>query len=423
MIKLTTDRLVIRDHIGPDISDLHSLLSDPVAMRFIPDLFSTSLSDSEENLRVAIEEAASGNRSKYFFAITKEEKYIGEIGFTILENTHAFSVAELGYFIKPEFWGKGYVTEAARAVLDFAFDVVGVTKIITGCNAKNIASERIMNKLGMIKTDHLQAHSLLEGEWCDRVCYELIGKIYRHIKDRIKVQNETGKSAAHVYQFYTNEDSIFLKIDHTGSELNREVAIINWLTGKLPIPEVIEAFSMGDRTYLLMKAVQGQMVKSAIKAHSPESIVKALANGVNRLHSIDVTDCPFENTLDMKLTSARKLLENNQISTEDWEENTLFESPEALLEYLENNRPEEELVFTHGDYTKENIFIEGPEVTGFIDLGRAGIADQWQDLALCIRTLRKLYKSETLIALFLKIIEIPLDEKKLDYYIMLDELF
>ena len=52
-----------------------------------------------------------------------------------------------------------------------------------------------------------------------------------------------------------------------------------------------------------------------------------------------------------------------------------------------NNQPKEELVFTHGDYCLPNSFIKDNKTVGFIDLGNAGIADKWQDLALCIRSL------------------------------------
>ena len=58
--------------------------------------------------------------------IKKEtEDYVGAVGFTILEKNDFGGNAELGYFILKDFWGKGYATEAAQRVIDFAFQVVG----------------------------------------------------------------------------------------------------------------------------------------------------------------------------------------------------------------------------------------------------------------------------------------------------------
>jgi kanamycin kinase/aminoglycoside 3'-phosphotransferase-3 len=87
------------------------------------------------------------------------------------------------------------------------------------------------------------------------------------------------------------------------------------------------------------------------------------------------------------------------------------------------NKPKEDLVFSHGDYCLPNIFLEGGEITGFIDLGRAGIADKWQDIALAIRSLEYNLKSDKYIDLFFRYLEIEPDYEKIKYYILLDELF
>lgn len=174
MIHIKTERLIIRDHIASDIEAFHSLYTDQRVMHFIPSLLSKSLADSEKSLLNAIAEIDASPRTKYFFAIMRNEQYVGEIGFTLLNTLEEPLTADLGYFIKPEFWGNGYVTEAARAVVAVAFDQVGVNRIISGCNAKNSASESIMKKLGMTQIAHYSQHSLLDGEWCDRVCYEIM---------------------------------------------------------------------------------------------------------------------------------------------------------------------------------------------------------------------------------------------------------
>ena len=104
-----------------------------------------------------------------------------------------------------------------------------------------------------------------------------------------------------------------------------------------------------------------------------------------------------------------------------------FQNPADLLAWLEENRPEEELVFSHGDYCLPNIFIKDGHVSGFIDLGNCGVADKYQDIALCYRSLlhnygEKEYKDFKPEMLFEEL-GIEPDWKKIKYYILLDELF
>lgn len=176
MVKIETDRLIIRDHIEEDIDALHSLLSDEKAMYYLPDLKTDTLDESKENLYEAIKESNLENRTKYFFAIIQKgtNQYIGEIGYTVIIDSSYGKVVNLGYFILPSYWGNGLVTEAARAVIDYAFKESDVIKIETGCVKENIGSEQVMKKVGMTKEAELVKHVLLHSELHDRVEYRLL---------------------------------------------------------------------------------------------------------------------------------------------------------------------------------------------------------------------------------------------------------
>ncbi len=64
-----------------------------------------------------------------------------------------------------------------------------------------------------------------------------------------------------------------------------------------------------------------------------------------------------------------------------------FSDPKELLDWLCSNRPEEDIVFIHGDYCLPNVFLDGDSI-GFIDLDHAGTGDRWADIALCWRSLK-----------------------------------
>lgn len=173
MIQLTTDRLIIRDHVQEDLQALHGLLSNPIAMYYLDDIRTATLDESVLNLETALAENSRLDREKFFFAIIDRQTgaYIGEIGYTIRVRTPEGSIAGLGYFIKPEHWGKGITTEAACAVLRYAFEEGGIVKMETGCIRDNGASQAVMIKLGMMKEADFRMHVWHDGAFKDRVEY------------------------------------------------------------------------------------------------------------------------------------------------------------------------------------------------------------------------------------------------------------
>lgn len=182
MVKLDTNRLIIRDHIDGDIASMHVLLSDEKAMYYLQDIKTNNLDESKQNLYEAIKEAQLENRTKYFFAIIEKEtnEYVGEIGFTVIINSLEGKVVNLGYFILPRYWGRGIVTEAAEAVIEYAFCETNTIKIETGCIKENIGSERVMQKVGMVKEAELKKHVLLYSCLQDRVEYGLLKEEWKH---------------------------------------------------------------------------------------------------------------------------------------------------------------------------------------------------------------------------------------------------
>ena len=145
-------------------------------MRYLPDIRCHTIDDVRKNLETAVQEAHNPHRTKYFFVIETQEnrQFVGEIGFTIICSKATSGIAHLGYFILPEYWGRGYTTEAAFAVINFAFQRLPLHKITTGCFAENTASERVMLKCGMIKEAEFKAHVFHEHTWKDRVEYRLL---------------------------------------------------------------------------------------------------------------------------------------------------------------------------------------------------------------------------------------------------------
>ncbi len=249
--------------------------------------------------------------------------------------------------------------------------------------------------------------------------------INKHLKGLHGVQNKIGCSQASVYRYCSEDMVLYLKIEPKSGELEKEYQNLLWLEGRISVPKVLEWVSEAEYNYLLISEIAGRMLCDDYYLQRPKLAVSLLAEGLRLLWSVDIQACPIHNNLSRKLEVAAENVRNHRVDMSDWEpENDSFSAPEDLLRYLINNQPrEEELVLTHGDYCLPNIFADGNRVTGFIDIGRAGIADQWQDVALCLRSFHHNFNTEEYDNLLLKELSIPLDQEKLDYYILLDELF
>ena len=175
-MRLESDRIRIREYKESDIGSLHSLLTNNKVMTYMPEIRSNSLDDSYKTLYDAILESKMIHRSKYFFAIEEKETstYMGEIGYTTLLESVDGNVVNLGYFILPQCWGNGYVTEAVKLIIDYMFETQNIIKICAGCVADNIASVQVMKKAGMVQESHLVKHMMLDGKLHDRYDYRIL---------------------------------------------------------------------------------------------------------------------------------------------------------------------------------------------------------------------------------------------------------
>lgn len=256
--------------------------------------------------------------------------------------------------------------------------------------------------------------------------------IRKIVKGKEYRENHVGMSDSRVFMF----DDIVLKIQAYSRETDNEYMVCNWISRRIPVPQILAYEVHDEKAYCLMTKVPGEMACDDRYMRDPELLLDIVAEALRLLWSVDAAGCPCDNSLDVKLKTVRYHVENDLVDVENTEPETFgengFASPGKLLEWLENNRPAEELVFTHGDLSLPNILVKNNRVSGFIDLGKMGIADRWQDIAICYRSLKHNfegkynggfpYEGYSPEMLFEKL-GIAAHPDKLRYYILLDELF
>ena len=229
-------------------------------------------------------------------------------------------------------------------------------------------------------------------------------------------------------------DGMVLKIGPHRPDTENSVRMMRWLSGRLPVPEVLAYEEDREHEYVLMSRVRGKMACDSFYLSRPKVLIPLLAEGLRMFWSVDITDCPTRRSLDDELIEARSRVERGQVAVSRAEPGTFgpdgFADPAALLNWLETHRPPMDPVLSHGDFCLPNIYLEGESVSGFIDLGSAGVADRWRDISLCYRSLRhncdgtygSRYPDVRPEQLF-DALGIAPDWEKLRYYILLDELF
>ncbi len=177
-LSLTTDRLILRDMIPADAEALHRIDGNPAVTRYTS-YDPQSLEDVRRNLVERQAEQAARPRVTYDLAVLlkADGAIIGRCGFGVQRPEHR--EAMLWYVFDPPRWGRGYAVEAAKALLAFGFDTLGLHRIWADCDPRNTASCRVAQKLGMTHEGRLRENYYLKGEWCSSEVYAMLEQEWR----------------------------------------------------------------------------------------------------------------------------------------------------------------------------------------------------------------------------------------------------
>ena len=170
---LCTPRLVIRDYTAADIPAAQLNVGDPAYWAY----HATEAASAERIAALiswAIEEQKISPRLNYYLAVTTAQNnhVIGEVVLRMTDQ--ASHQAEIGFGVARTHWGQGYATEAARALLNAAFAHTPLHRIVAQCAPENIASVRVMEKIGMTREGVLRDVAWARGRWWSSAIYSIL---------------------------------------------------------------------------------------------------------------------------------------------------------------------------------------------------------------------------------------------------------
>ena len=167
---LRTPRLLLRPFTpedAPTIQRLAGVAAVANTTLSIPHPYPDGLAETW----IATHEPAYVRRDNVVFAITEQGSLVGAINLR-LEADHYRG--ELGYWIGQPFWGRGYGTEAVRAVIEYGFETLALNRVVARHLRRNPASGRVMQKAGMRREGEQRQHIHKNGRFEDLEYYGIV---------------------------------------------------------------------------------------------------------------------------------------------------------------------------------------------------------------------------------------------------------
>jgi RimJ/RimL family protein N-acetyltransferase len=173
---LETDRLTLRPFVEADLEAMHAIRSDPDVARYLYREPFQTLDETRGFLEQRM--ATPGwEREGDWLSVAAVERESGlTVGDLALHWVSARDqTAEVGFVFDPRHQGKGFATEAARALVDWAFSA-GFHRVIGRTEARNAASARVLEKLGMRLEAHFVENEWVKGEWQSELVFAILDR-------------------------------------------------------------------------------------------------------------------------------------------------------------------------------------------------------------------------------------------------------
>lgn len=173
MRELVTERLRLRAFDPDDVEAVHAYAGDPEVCRFT-DWGPNTPAQSQAFIDDALAASAAGRPDALTWAVTTAGagNLVGACSVAVSSREHRRGV--MGYVLARAHWGHGYATEAAAAVLRFAREDLALERVEATCRPGNVASQRVLRRIGMQQEGLLRSHVLIRGHREDSLLFAAV---------------------------------------------------------------------------------------------------------------------------------------------------------------------------------------------------------------------------------------------------------
>jgi ribosomal-protein-alanine N-acetyltransferase len=175
-VNLTGRTVVLREFRSDDAAGAFQVFGDDAVTAWLS-FDSRSPEEVTGLIGAAIDRAKLEPRTEYYLAVTLPgDELIGfaRLGFTGVQS------AKLGYAIRADRWGHGYATDAARTLITFGFETLGLHRISAAIGPDNEPSIALAKRLGMQYEGRIRHHVYTNGAWRDSLLYSILAEESQH---------------------------------------------------------------------------------------------------------------------------------------------------------------------------------------------------------------------------------------------------
>ncbi|TFW32327.1 GNAT family N-acetyltransferase [Massilia horti] len=173
-----TSRLRIRFLTPDDVSAQFALYSDPDAMRYWSSEPWVDLSQAHQQIERDLRDYAEGVSARLAVQLLESGEVIGNVSLYAISDQNRR--CEIGYMLSKSYQGYGYMTEALRAVIGYAFSSLSLNRIEADTDPRNERSCRLLERLGFQREGFMPERWVVAGEVCDTAFYGLLKRNYRN---------------------------------------------------------------------------------------------------------------------------------------------------------------------------------------------------------------------------------------------------
>ena len=169
---LETNRLILRRILPKDVNGVYKFYSDLTTLKFIPKEPFTELNQAKEKI-IELEKLYKEEKVIWWtFTLKASDNFIGFGG--IFNISKESSKAEIGYGLLPEYWGKGFMSELVKEIVDFGFNELQLHKLYGLITPGNESSAKILQKLGFEQEGMLKDNDFARDQYFDTAIYARI---------------------------------------------------------------------------------------------------------------------------------------------------------------------------------------------------------------------------------------------------------
>ncbi len=177
---LRTERLLLRPWRADELPTYHRLRGDPGVVRFLYDEPVDRDGARAKLASLRSELTAPGHWANLAVEVAGSGQIAGDVGIAWISDVHR--QADIGYTFLPEHRRHGYATEAAAAMVDLAFTELAAHRVCGRIDARNTASARVLERLGMRHEAHFVQNEWVKGEWADEVVYAVLAEEWAELR-------------------------------------------------------------------------------------------------------------------------------------------------------------------------------------------------------------------------------------------------